>query len=123
MALKKKPVTGMKDILPREMEVRDYVISLIKKTYDEIETSVYVLPIHSNAFNIGIDRQTFPDYRNRPPFTDKVEMVIRFKESSLRLPLLLLFFSHIRNLVNVFHKDVAAADSFIHACPVVCIYT
>ncbi len=33
MALKKKPVTGMKDILPREMEVRDYVISLIKKTY------------------------------------------------------------------------------------------
>lgn len=33
MALKKKPVTGMKDILPREMEIRDYVIGLIKKTY------------------------------------------------------------------------------------------
>ena len=26
MALKKKPVTGMKDILPAEMEIRDYVI-------------------------------------------------------------------------------------------------
>lgn len=33
MALKKKPVTGMKDILPKEMEVRDYVIRLIKETY------------------------------------------------------------------------------------------
>ena len=33
MAMKKKPVTGMKDILPREMEIRDYVIGLIKQTY------------------------------------------------------------------------------------------
>jgi histidyl-tRNA synthetase len=33
MALKKKPVTGMKDMLPREMEIRDYVIHLIKETY------------------------------------------------------------------------------------------
>ena len=29
----KKPVNGMKDILPYEMEVRNYVISLIRKTY------------------------------------------------------------------------------------------
>ncbi len=33
MAMKKKPVTGMKDILPKEMEIRDYVIGLIKETY------------------------------------------------------------------------------------------
>ena len=33
MNLKKKPVTGMKDFLPREMEIRDYVIRLIKETY------------------------------------------------------------------------------------------
>ena len=33
MTLKKKPVTGMKDILPREMAIRDYVIRLIKETY------------------------------------------------------------------------------------------
>lgn len=33
MTLKKKPVTGMKDILPKEMEIRDYVIGLIKETY------------------------------------------------------------------------------------------
>ena len=33
MAMKKKPVTGMKDILPREMEIRDYCIAKIKETY------------------------------------------------------------------------------------------
>lgn len=33
MALSKKPVTGMKDILPMEMQIRDYVIGVIKETY------------------------------------------------------------------------------------------
>lgn len=33
MALKKKPVTGMRDMMPDEMEIRDYVIGLIKETY------------------------------------------------------------------------------------------
>ncbi|WP_026528796.1 histidine--tRNA ligase [Butyrivibrio sp. VCD2006] len=33
MALIKKPVTGMKDILPEEMKIRDYVIGVIKETY------------------------------------------------------------------------------------------
>ena len=33
MALSKKPVTGMKDILPAEMQLRDYVIGVIKETY------------------------------------------------------------------------------------------
>lgn len=33
MALSKKPVTGMKDILPGEMKIRDYVIGVIKETY------------------------------------------------------------------------------------------
>lgn len=33
MALIKKPTTGMKDILPAEMRLRDYVTSLVKETY------------------------------------------------------------------------------------------
>lgn len=36
MAMKKKPVTGMKDILPREMEIRDYCIGLIKEPTDPL---------------------------------------------------------------------------------------
>ncbi len=35
MPLIKKPVNGMKDILPREMEIRDYLIALIKETYGQ----------------------------------------------------------------------------------------
>ena len=43
MPLKKKPVTGMKDILPGEMEIRDHVVGMIRETYrtfgfSEIET-------------------------------------------------------------------------------------
>ncbi|MGL5433858.1 MAG: histidine--tRNA ligase [Lachnospiraceae bacterium] len=33
MALKKTPVTGMKDILPSEMRIREYVTNQIKETY------------------------------------------------------------------------------------------
>jgi histidyl-tRNA synthetase len=33
MQLKKKPVTGMKDILPKEMEIRNYVLGVMKETY------------------------------------------------------------------------------------------
>ena len=33
MALIKKPTTGMKDILPAEMRIRDYVTQLVKDTY------------------------------------------------------------------------------------------
>ncbi len=33
MALKKKPVSGMKDILPAEMQVREYVMNQIRETY------------------------------------------------------------------------------------------
>lgn len=35
MALSKKPVTGMKDIMPEEMVIRDYVISVITETYSK----------------------------------------------------------------------------------------
>ncbi|MCR4604614.1 MAG: histidine--tRNA ligase [Eubacterium sp.] len=33
MALKKKPTTGMRDILPEEMRIREYVLDMIRKTY------------------------------------------------------------------------------------------
>ena len=33
MDMIKKPVNGMKDILPREMKIRDYVTGLVKETY------------------------------------------------------------------------------------------
>ena len=33
MSLTKKPATGMKDILPEEMKIRDYCIKKIEETY------------------------------------------------------------------------------------------
>ena len=38
MALKKKPVTGMKDILPAEMAIRDYVIRLRLHAWNILKT-------------------------------------------------------------------------------------
>ena len=39
MAMKKKPVTGMKDITPREMEIRDYVIRMRHLAWSTSRTS------------------------------------------------------------------------------------
>ena len=33
MKLTKTPVTGMKDILPSEMEIRDHILGILKDTY------------------------------------------------------------------------------------------
>lgn len=52
MALKKKPVTGMKDIMPEEMEIRDYVISLIKDTYRRFGFSSIETPCVEHIENL-----------------------------------------------------------------------
>ena len=52
MALKKKPVTGMKDMMPAEMEVRDYVISLIKDTYKSFGFSSIETPCVEHIENL-----------------------------------------------------------------------
>ena len=53
MALKKKPVTGMKDILPDEMLVRDYVISVIKDTYKSFGFSSIETPCVESIENLS----------------------------------------------------------------------
>lgn len=52
MALKKKPVTGMKDMLPKEMEIRDYVIALIKETYKSFGFSSIETPCVEHIENL-----------------------------------------------------------------------
>lgn len=53
MALKKKPVTGMKDILPGEMQIRDYVIGLIKETYKGFGFSSIETPCVEHIENLS----------------------------------------------------------------------
>ena len=52
MALSKKPVTGMKDILPEEMQIRDYVIGVIKDTYAKFGFTSIETPCMENIANL-----------------------------------------------------------------------
>lgn len=53
MALSKKPVTGMKDILPQEMVVRDYVMGVIKETYAKFGFTPIETPCVENIANLS----------------------------------------------------------------------
>lgn len=53
MALIKKPMTGMKDILPREMKIRDYLISIIKDTYSKFGFTSIETPAVEDIRNLS----------------------------------------------------------------------
>jgi len=53
MALSKKPATGMKDILPNEMVIRDYVIGVIKETYGKFGFTSIETPCVENIENLS----------------------------------------------------------------------
>ena len=69
MALKKKAVTGMKDIMPGEMEIRDYVIGLIKDTYRTFGFSSIETPCVEHIENLcskqGGDNEKLTPTRSR----------------------------------------------------------
>ena len=53
MSLVKKPVNGMKDILPEEMQIRDYVQSVIKDTYRSFGFTPIETPCMENIANLS----------------------------------------------------------------------
>lgn len=53
MALSKKPVNGMKDILPEEMQIRDYVQQVIKDTYRSFGFTPVETPCMENIANLS----------------------------------------------------------------------
>ncbi len=52
MALVKKPVNGMKDILPAEMQIRDYVQTVIKDTYRSFGFTPIETPCMESIVNL-----------------------------------------------------------------------
>lgn len=52
MALVKKPMTGMRDIMPEEMRIRDYVIGVIKETYGTFGFCPIETPCVENIGNL-----------------------------------------------------------------------
>ncbi len=53
MTLSKKPVTGMRDIMPSEMQLRDYVIGVIKETYGKFGFTSIETPCVENIANLS----------------------------------------------------------------------
>ena len=53
MSLNKKPVTGMKDILPAEMQLRDYCINVIKETYGKFGFTSIETPCVESIGNLN----------------------------------------------------------------------
>ena len=53
MALKKKPVTGMRDIMPEEMQIRDYVQNVIRETYRSFGFTPIETPCMEDISNLS----------------------------------------------------------------------
>ncbi len=53
MKLNKKPVNGMKEILPAEMKIRDYAISVIKETYAKFGFTSIETPCMEHIENLS----------------------------------------------------------------------
>ncbi len=113
MALKKKPVTGMKDIMPREMEIRNYCMELVRKTYSDfgftqIETPM-VEHIENLCSNQGgeneklifkiLKRGEKLDLAGSSDVSDLTDCGLRY---DLTLPLSRFYAQHINELPNPF---------------------
>ena len=94
MALKKKPVTGMKDMLPKEMEIRDYVIQMIKDTYKTnvlvhgIDRSGFVADVSVTVANLHVPMHTLlarelPDHQAEVRLTIETQGVEQLRVDSV----------------------------------------
>ena len=81
MSMKKKPVTGMKDILPKEMEIRNYVMQEIRDTYKTFGFTAMETPcvehIENLSSNQGGENETliFKIMKRGDKLTSAVEKV------------------------------------------------
>ena len=78
MALMKKPVNGMKDILPEEMQIRDYVIGIIKETYRR-----RAIQLEYNEKNNIIPQTIKKEIRNVLEITSKEKVNSQTKDKQL----------------------------------------
>ena len=113
MALIKKSVTGMKDILPEEMFIRDYLINIIKKTYGSFGFTSIETPAMEHIENLlskqGGDNEKLifkilkrgekPKLENIKDENDLVDAGLRY---DLTLPLARYYSNNQANLPNPF---------------------
>lgn len=113
MALSKKPVTGMRDILPAEMQIRDYVISVIKETYGKFGFTSIETPCVENIANLSsrqggeneklifkiLKRGEKLNLETAEEESDLVDMGLRY---DLTVPLVRYYSNHANELPNPF---------------------
>lgn len=113
MALKKKPVNGMKDILPQEMEIRDYVTGIIKETYRSFGFTPIETPCMEDIANLTsnqggeneklifkvLKRGEKLDLENAHTDLDVSDMGMRY---DLTLPLSRFYANHANDLPSPF---------------------
>ena len=110
MALSKKPVTGMKDIMPAEMQLRDYVISIIKETYGKFGFTSIETPSVENIANLSSkqggenEKLIFKILKRGEKFansaeTDLCDLGLRY---DLTVPLSRFYANNVGNLPSVF---------------------
>ncbi len=113
MALSKKPVTGMKDILPEEMQIRDYVIGVIKDTYGKFGFNSIETPCVENIANLtnkqGGDNEKLifkilkrGEKLNVPEATTEEEIVDGGLRYDLTVPLVRYYSNNSANLPTPF---------------------
>lgn len=113
MALNKKPVTGMKDILPEEMLIRDYVQGVIKDTYRSFGFTPIETPCMENIANLTskqggeneklifkvLKRGEKLDLANAQSESDVVDSGMRY---DLTVPLVRFYSNNANNLPSPF---------------------
>ncbi|MCR4990523.1 MAG: histidine--tRNA ligase [Lachnospiraceae bacterium] len=113
MALTKKTVTGMKDIMPDEMVIRDYVISVITETYSRFGFTRIETPCVENIENLtnkqGGDNEKLifkilkrGEKLNLSEAKEEADLVDGGLRYDLTVPLVRYFSNHANELPNPF---------------------
>ena len=116
MALNKKPVTGMKDIMPEEMQIRDYVINVIKETYGKFGFTPMETPCMENIENLSskqggeneklifkiLKRGEKLSLESAKSESDVVDFGMRY---DLTVPLVRYYSNHALQIGNVWRAD------------------
>lgn len=113
MALIKKPVNGMKDILPREMQIREYMMRIIKDTYQSFGYTLVETPCVEHIENLSSkqggenEKLIFKILKRGEKLkleeaTQESEVIDLGLRYDLTLPLARYYSNHAANLPNPF---------------------
>ena len=131
-ALKKKPVTGMKDMLPKEMEIRDYVIQMIKDTYKTFGFTSIETPCVEHIENLcskqGGDNEKLifkilkrGEKLKIAEAKEEIDLVDGGLRYDLTVPLARYYANHANELPSPF-KTVHREDVSVSSCSAISIF-